>query len=207
MAQSKIGEIAIIRANQLKINSENEQKLIMLQNQHANEIASHKLELEMARAEQKKTATEKGFLEFNLAEGTEKIRNLQRAVKQGRQASRTKKDGHGDPLTPQKSKSAQYGDGFNDDEMQVISPPKLAIRSKPVTPKAGAKRKRKAVDNSPAKPLPLPLPLGQPKDIQHDEPHSKRSKDTIETIFSNVGRDNERYRVCVPILQPLSSYG
>lgn len=206
MAQSKIGEIAIIRANQLKTNSENEQKLLMLQKQHANEIASHKLELEMARAEQKKIATEKGFLEFNLAEGTEKIRNLQRAVKQGRQASTIKKDSHDNPLTPQKSRSVQYGDGFNDDEMQVISPPKLAIRSKPVTPKAGAKRKRKTVDNSPAKPVPLALPLSQPKDIQHHELHSKRSKDTIEAIFGNVGQDNERFRVCV-YTATLSSYG
>ena len=182
----------------MKADRENEQRMLTLQKQHADEAARYKFEVENARAEQKKIATEKGFLEFNLAEGTEKIRNLQKVVKQVRKVSISKKNDRESPLTtPKKSRDLQYGDGFDDDEMQIVSPPKLAIRSKPVTPKAGVKRKRKAADSSPAK----TLPLSQPKDDQHNEAIPKPSKDPVDAIADTANQESERFRVCISHLQ------
>lgn len=182
----------------MKADRENEQRMLTLQKQHADEAARYKLEAENARAEQKKIATEKGFLEFNLAEGSEKIRNLQKAVKQGRMASVPKNNGPESLLTtPKKNKDLEYGDGFNDDELQMVSPPRLSLRSKTVTPKAGAKRKRKAVENSPAK----ALPLSQPKDDQHNQPISKPSEDPVAAIANTASYDSERFRVCISSLQ------
>ena len=164
----------------------------MLQKQYADEAERHKLDIEKARAEQKKIATEKGFLEFDLAEGTKKIKQLEIATKQGQKISRSKNDDGDKHTTPKKNKSLPYGDGFDDEEMQLVSPSKLSFRSKPVTPKAGTKRKRKAVDSSPVK----PLPLSQPK-TEYAKPTVNLSKDPVEPIANIVKQDNERFQVCV----------
>ena len=62
-------------------------------------------------------------------------------------------------MTPKKNKALAYADGFDDEEIQPISPSRLAIRSKGNTPKAGAKRKRKPTEASPVKPLELTQPI------------------------------------------------
>lgn len=154
-AQSKIGEIAIIRANESKARKENEKRILELQKLHTDEVARHKVEFEKVLAEQKKIETEKDFLEFNLVQGNERIKSLQRSIKEGggNIASATLENKPGPFSTPKKNKTRPYGDGFNDDEMQMISPPKLALRPKATTPKAGEKRKRKAVEVRPVQPL------------------------------------------------------
>jgi len=62
-------------------------------------------------------------------------------------------------VTPKKGKVVPYGDGFDSDEIQPLSPSKLALRSKAGTPKAAGKRKRKAIDDSPLRPLELARPV------------------------------------------------
>ena len=146
-AQSKIGEIAIIRANESKARKENEKRILELQRLHTDEVARHKVEFERVLAEQKKIETEKDFLEFNLAQGNERIKSLQRNVKErgGNLASATSENKQSPFSTPKKNRIRPYGDGFNNDEIQMISPPKLPLRPKAATPKAGEKRKRKPV--------------------------------------------------------------
>lgn len=153
-AFSKAGEIAIVRANATKLEKEYEARTEAMQKLHADEAARQKIEVEKARAELQKIGTEKDFLENDLAEGTKQIRNLQKAFKKGDRT--TGKENQ--PVTPKKTKSLHLRDGFDDDEVLPMSPSKLALRSKVGTPKAGAKRKRKAPEDSPVKPLQLAQP-------------------------------------------------
>ncbi|KAI4095786.1 MAG: hypothetical protein LQ339_007149 [Xanthoria mediterranea] len=158
-ALAKSGEIAIIRANQSKSEKIYETKIQVLQKLHLEEAARQRLEIDRALAEKQKLTTEKGFLQNDLTEGNAQIRSLQRAV-QGK-ANTTKATAGKDsekvarPTTPKKNRSLDHGDGFEDDELQLTSPSKLPYRSKTGTPKAGNKRKRKAIPASPIKPLQL----------------------------------------------------
>ena len=124
---------------------------------HADEGAKQKLEIERILAEKQKINAEKGFLQNDIAEGNEEIRNLRRAAKGKENAPKAAwpvntKD---PPTTPKKNKTLGHGDGFEDAEIQAASPSKLPHRSKHSTPKGGAKRKRKPAEPSPVKPLKL----------------------------------------------------
>lgn len=60
--------------------------MLALQKLRADESARHKIEVEKAKAEQQKIAIEKRFLENELGQGAEKIKTLQRVVKDGSKA-------------------------------------------------------------------------------------------------------------------------
>ena len=150
-----------MRANATKVEKDFKNRTMALQKLHADEAAQQKVEVEKARAELQKIATEKDFLENDLAAGTKQIRNLQKAIKKGGDKdSEIKARGKENQLvTPKKNKSLPYADGFDDEEIQPMSPSRLVIRSKANTPKAGAKRKRKPTEASPVKPLDLAQPI------------------------------------------------
>ena len=150
-----------MRANATKIEKEFELRTTALQKLHADEAARQKIEVEKARAELQKIATEKDFLENDLAEGTKQIRNLQRAIKKAgdKGPETTARGKENQPVTPRKNKALAYGDGFDDEEIQPMSPSRLVIRSKANTPKAGGKRKRKPAEASPVRPLELVQPI------------------------------------------------
>lgn len=142
--------------------------MLALQKLRADESARHKIEVEKAKAEQQKIAIEKRFLENELGQGAEKIKTLQRVVKDGagRTANPKAERDRSLATTPKKSKALPYGDGFNRHEITVTSPAKLTLRPKTQTPKAAGKRKRK-VEDSPVKPLVLSPPT---KDEKLDDP-------------------------------------
>ena len=185
-AQSKIGEIAILRANESKARKDNEQRILELQRLHTDEVARHKVDFEKVLAEQKKIETEKDFLEFNLVQENERIKSLQRTVKEGggNFASATSEHKQSPFSTPKKNKVRAYGDGFNDDEIQMISPPKLALRPKAATPKAGEKRKRKAVEVRPVQ----PLLLSPGKNEKDPTPRKNRSAAVDELLNEDQAR-------------------
>ncbi|SLM39718.1 Protein of unknown function DUF3636 [Lasallia pustulata] len=158
-ALSKAGEIAIIRANHVKIVKEYEKKSSELQKIHAGEAARQRVEIEKARAEKERVATEIEFLKRDLFEETERVRNLTKNAKAGGVKPPVSKTAGNDIVTtPKKVMVLPYRDGFDDDEIMVVSPSKAASKSKAVTPKAGAKRKRKPTEDSPAQPLHLSQP-------------------------------------------------
>ncbi|KAI4139348.1 MAG: hypothetical protein L6R39_006332 [Caloplaca ligustica] len=215
-ALAKSGEIAIVRANQTKTERFFQAQIQELQRRHQGEAANHRLEVERALAEKQKIATEKGFLQNDLAEGNQQIRDLQRAVKAKDTASkaiRQKDDGVATlPTTPKKSKSVKHADGFDQDELQ----PQLPIRSKNSTPKAGSKRKRKAVAASPVKPLELSKANEalEPADtIQITSDQSFAGSDTAgaappaAATFSAIAPPDERFHwKPVRLLLDLTSY-
>lgn len=154
-AFAKAGEISIVRANQTKTEKFYESKLQSLQKLRQEEAAKQRLEVERALAEKQKIATEKGFLQNDITEGNQQIKSLQRAINAKDTSSKavsSEADGRTAlPTTPQKKKSLKYADGFDYDEIQNPLP----YRSKTSTPKAGSKRKRKPINESPVKPLQL----------------------------------------------------
>lgn len=161
---------------------------------HADEAARQKIEVEKARAELQKIATEKDFLENDLAEGTKQIRNLQRAIKKGPEKGTGKEN---QPTTPRKNKPLPHGDGFNEDEVQPMSPSRLAIRSKKSTPKIGAKRKRKIAEDSPVKPLDLASP--RPIESFEEVPHNPKNVAPAPTA-PYFRRPDQRFQLTQQIL-------
>ena len=157
-----------MRANASKIEKEYENRTKAMQKLHADEAARQKLEVEKARAELQKIATEKDFLENDLAEGTKQIRNLQKAAKKGDRPSEAKVGGKENGTTTPNRHKVGLGDGFEDDEILPVSPSKLVLRGKVGTPKAGSKRKRKGTEGSPSQ---QPLELAEPVHVvSFDEP-------------------------------------
>ena len=172
-----------------------------LEKLHADETARQKIEIEKARAELQKIATEKEFLENDLAEGTKQIRNLQRAIKKGgdnvpESKARGKEN---QPVTPKKNKALAYADGFDDEEIQPMSQSRLVIRSKASTPKAGAKRKRRPPEASPVKPLDLTPPIqidSFVEGVQHQRSDFPSPSDK-EPRLAPIQQD-QRFKVSVP---------
>lgn len=165
-----------------------------LQRLRAEEAARYKVEVEKARAEQQKIAIEKQFLENDLNQGNEQIKNLQRVVKDGvaKTSFSRSEEAKNQATTPKKNKSLPYGDGFNDDEIQIGSPSKLSVRPKALTPKAAGKRKRKIEENSPTK----PLPLGQPENIDPPaDPVQDSNFDISSTLIKIPSQNNDNFMV------------
>lgn len=146
-------------------------------------------------AEQKKLATEKYFLEFNLVQENERIKSLQRTAKEdvANFAPPILENKKSPFTTPKKNKSRPYGDGFNDDDIQMTSPPKLVLRPKAATPKAGEKRKRKPVEGRPVQPLLLSQSVkenqpGDSEQIPSEEPPVAAEKPRNE--------NSEKFKAC-----------
>ena len=150
-AFAKAGEIAIVRANASKIENEYQSRIRALQSLHTDEAAKQKIEIEKAKADLQKISTERDFLENDLAEGTKQIRHLQKAAKKEDRPSVSREGGRENAAGTPKRQKAGLGDGFDEDEIQPLSPSKLVLRSKTGTPKAGSKRKRKGGEESPSK--------------------------------------------------------
>lgn len=152
-ALSKTGEISIIRANRAKEKQEEEKRLATERKVRNEEQARYHADIHHYKSELQKVSTEKAFTENDLARAAEQRKGVQRSNRiLGKSRANGKENA---AITPKKNNDLPFGDGFDDDEVQIVSPSKLAVRSKPATPKAGAKRKRKTTDNSPAKPLQL----------------------------------------------------
>ena len=144
---AKQGEISIVRANHEKASKEYERRIAVMQKLHSDEAAKQKAELEAGKKQREKMETDNRFLKHDLAQEAEKAKRL---------------NGPGKPRiekqeTPRKTKRTGLGDGFDDDEVRLISPSKSRDKSREQTPKAGAKRKRPAQD-SPIAPLSFDRP-------------------------------------------------
>ena len=136
-----------MRSKQEKATKEYERELTATKKLNAERLAKQEKAIEIAREAEKSAATELEFVKRDLAEEAEKVRSL-------RKLKEKEKENIDEPATPKKQKSLPYRDGFDDDEIQIISPSKFhARKSNPGTPtKAGTKRKRKGQD-SPIVPL------------------------------------------------------
>ena len=146
--QAKAGEISIIRSNQAKIAKDYEKRIDELQKQHSSENEKHKAEVEQTRKEKEKLVTHNQFLDHEMNDQAWQLRQAQKAKNSG-----SKPRQGGIDTTPKKTKALPFGDGFNNDEVTIVSPSKVVSKGKATTPKAGSKRKRDVLKDSPSHPI------------------------------------------------------
>lgn len=152
LAETKAGEAAIIRSKQNRMTEEYDRQLAVLRKTMAEEATRHREQVEAARAKGKTLATENLFLQHDLVEEAHQRRSFM---------TKQRAEEKNPPVTPRKSRVLPYRDGFDDDEIAVVSPSKSAARTKRATPTVPGKRKRQASQDSPA-PLQLSPAAGEP---------------------------------------------
>jgi hypothetical protein len=199
---SRAGEIAIVRANHDKTAKEYERRLAVMQQLHAEEVAKQRAELDRIRRDRDKVETDNRFLQHEVAQEAERSKNVKRTLAI-RPSSTAKPVNNGRPSpmsTPKKDRTLAIRDGFNDDEVIIVSPTKVKDKAKAASPK-GVKRKRTAApeaDQGPVAELPM----------IHDESPS-RAADFVSpprpaaiAVVSNPQPDTKKFAVCgvIPIL-------
>ena len=123
---------------------ERERERAALQKAGEEKLANQRKELEAAQIAARAAVTERDFIKQDLLE-VQRAQNVNKAAE--------KRDIG--VITPKKKKALPHRDGFDDDEVDVLSPSKLSpskFKNRIGTPTKAAKRKRKAVD-SPIAPL------------------------------------------------------
>ena len=150
-ASLRDGEISIVRANAAKMQAEYNRDKEAERQYLEVEANKAKDQLAMVKRELEEMTTNNQFLQRDVVNGAQEMRRL-RASKASDKSIYTKGlQGKTGATTPRKHRSS-LGDGFNDDEIQPLSPSRLVYREKSVgTPKVGSKRKRKATQDSPTK--------------------------------------------------------
>jgi hypothetical protein len=174
-ARQKQGEISIVRANQEKTMRQYETRISQMQKTHADEAARQKAELEAQKKEREKTETNNRFLQHDLAQEAERAKRSNGASKP-RVATQLG--------TPRRNKRAALGDGFDDDEVRLVSPSRSREKNKDQTPKLGAKRKRSANDSPVAS-----LSFTQPAQLRHV------SSEQTTASFDDATTENAAHRI------------
>jgi chromosome segregation ATPase len=149
--KSKAGEISIVRSKQDKANKDHERELAYIRKHHEETLEKQRKDLEAARNAQKAAATERDFISRDLAEESERIRRLNKAKEAEKR--------NPIPTTPKKKQTLSHRDGFDDDEIEILSPSKISplrfqLKRQQGSPSKPGKRKRKEVE-SPAGALPI----------------------------------------------------
>ena len=181
-ALAKQGEIAIVRANQEKATKEYERRIAVMQKLHADEAAKVKAELDAGKKEREKMETDNRFLQHDLAQEAERAKRLNGPGKARAAAIAKGKE------TPRKAKKTGLGDGFDDDEVRVVSPSKSREKSKDATPRHGAKRKRTANDSPVAA-----LSFTQPAEPTRQESNESALVSFEQTSSVTEVREDSRY--------------
>lgn len=127
---------------------------------HAEQLAKLQKDREAAEIAARNAAIERDFTKQDLFEESERVRKLNKA--------KNSKDVQA--MTPKKTKPMPFRDGFDDDEIEVLSPSKVSPskfqKRQPGTPSRAAKRKRKANDSPSASALNMvPVP-DQPSQLR-----------------------------------------
>ncbi|EMR87235.1 putative dna repair protein rad26 protein [Botrytis cinerea BcDW1] len=157
---SKNGEISILRGRIDKSEKEYERTQAAKEKLHAEQLAKLQKDREAAETAARNATIERDFTKQDLFEETERAKRLNKA--------KNSKDAL--VMTPKKTKPMPFRDGFDDDEIELLSPSKMSPskfqKRQPGTPSRAAKRKRKANDSPSASALdmlPVPDILSQPQ--------------------------------------------
>lgn len=186
-ARQKQGEISIVRSNQEKMTRQYESRISAMQKAHADQASKQKAELEAQRKEREKMETDNRFLHHDLAQEASRAKRVNGTAKSraGTQMG-----------TPRKSKRTGLGDGFDDDEVRLVSPSKSKDKTRDQTPKVGAKRKRTANDSPVAA---LSFNQQRPLIIRHESSEQTTMSESAAVEASAVKKDG-RYHYMQLIL-------
>lgn len=143
--------------------------------------------MEATRIAEKKAAVERDFVKQDLIEEAERVRRLRKAQGAERKGA--------DVTTPKKKKALPHRDGFDDDEVEIISPSKMSpsrfqrrLAGSPGSKTAG-KRKRKAVES------PIAALEVTNADEQAVEKAGPPNLILDDSIIESLGRQDDRFDV------------
>jgi hypothetical protein len=164
--------------------------MIALRKLNEDKLAKQQKALEAARIAEKNAAIERDFIKQDLAEESERVRRLNKAKEV------EKKDGLG-VTTPKKKKALPHRDGFDDDEIEILSPSKISpskFQKKTTgSPSKPGKRKRKTADS----------PAGALEVVASDEPPTTEPEQKAavldEAIIARLGNQDDRFDVRFPL--------
>ncbi|KAJ9659821.1 hypothetical protein H2198_002890 [Neophaeococcomyces mojaviensis] len=165
------GENAVVRnkgGNDLKAA---ERQINILKKQMQEEGTKHQAILQAKDASYSKLVTDSNFLKHELDEQIRKVKTLQQQAKDKPLHDRTNQAN----LSPRKGAAISLRDGFDDDEIMLMSPsrsPAKGRRSKPGTP-TNRKRKQPAMTEPDVPPLVLRLSGGNERDEDTNKPTTK----------------------------------
>ncbi|KAG4433559.1 hypothetical protein IFR05_010955 [Cadophora sp. M221] len=179
---SKAGEISIVRSKHETIIREYEREIAAQRRITEDKMANQQKALEAARIAEKNAATERDFIKRDLAEESERVRKLNKA----REAE---KKGLDLVTTPKKKKALPHRDGFDDDEIEVLSPSRISPskfqKRNAGSPSKPGKRKRKTAE-SPASAL----------QVIHSEKSTESVQQTPildEALIAKLGIQDDRF--------------
>ncbi|ERF75749.1 hypothetical protein EPUS_01579 [Endocarpon pusillum Z07020] len=175
---TQMGEISIIRANQAKDSTGFDRQLVALKKSIQEEAEKHKRDIEATNKRSEKISNDNQFLQHELKEELEKIKALQKNLRD-KEARLAKGDSTEGVTTPKKTRQLPLRDGFDDQDIAIVSPVKSGRKSKPGTPTNAGKRKRKVPDASPVPALTFhDLSTTQAKKVdgQPEEPVKRTEK-------------------------------
>jgi hypothetical protein len=164
-----------------------EREMNALRKLNEDKLAKQQKVLEAARIAEKNASTERDFIKQDLAEESERVRRL------NRQKVVEKKDGTSLVTTPKKKKTFSHRDGFDDDEIEILSPSKISPskfqKRNAGSPSKPGKRKRKAVE-SPVGALEV-IPVEEPAAVEPD----RTATVLDEAIIASLQIQDERFDV------------
>ncbi|EXJ54655.1 hypothetical protein A1O7_09996 [Cladophialophora yegresii CBS 114405] len=147
------GEIFIVRAKLEEESRGYSRQLGALKKSMEEQLAKHTAQLYALTEKNNNLTTQYNFLQQEHNQEVQESKALRQRLRDRPQADR-----EASPIaTPRRGAANSLRDGFNDGDIMLVSPSKSARRSKPPTPSAANKRKRKAAEASPIKPLSLRL--------------------------------------------------
>ncbi|KAF9638125.1 putative dna repair protein rad26 protein [Lasiodiplodia theobromae] len=187
--QRKAGEASILRMKLQKADKEHMNALASKKKANTERAAALEAQIAALKRELDKTKSEYKFLEQDFKTETGKPKS-RRNLKDGTVNGNARK---AQETTPKRTRRAEFGDGFDDGGVMEVSPSKSRDKSRNGTPKQGAKRKRNALEASPAKPLPLAEP--QPPQVPEDDGLvAMQDVEPEDDLLANVSKTDKKFK-------------
>jgi hypothetical protein len=181
------GEIFIVRAKLEEENKGHSRQIAALKKSMEEQLAKYTAQLHALTEKNNSLTTQYNFLQQEHNQEIQESKTLRQRLK-----DKPRAESEASPTTtPRRGMARSLRDGFNDDDIMLISPSKSDRRSKPPTPTAANKRKRKAAEPSPIKPLPLRLSNQNQDDMP---PPPVQRVQTVEPVATIPRKDKQAER-------------
>lgn len=174
------GEISIIRSKLEKETKVFDRQLGSLKKTMQDESAKYKAAVDGLTEKNRQLSTRYQFLQQEHNQGLQESKSLKQRLR-----DRPSAEQQDSISTPRHGMAASLRDGFDDGDILLQSPSKSARRSKPATPTAANKRKRKVDGPSPVKGLTLRLSGRASNEIQPLPPSSALPEEHPVIIVRN----------------------
>ncbi|OJD34401.1 dna repair protein rad26 [Diplodia corticola] len=186
-ALKRAGEAALVRVKLEKADKVHVAEIISMQRTHKEQVAALETQIKVLTREAERLKSEYGFMEHDLRTEASKAKS-RRNLKDGTAHGNSGKQ---QATTPKRNRRHEFGDGFDDGGVKEVSPSKSRDKSRNGTPRQGAKRKRNAIEASPAK----PLPLSEPQQPQVPDDESIIMPDAERDVPASASKSDARFKL------------